>query len=123
MAKKVLLVEDDSFIASSILAALEQGGFDTVLAPNGEQALASLAERIPDIVLLDLILPQMSGFDILKHIKEDPKTRQVPVVIFSNLGSPEDIEKGMSLGAKTYLVKAMLTPTEVVEKVKSMIGA
>lgn len=119
---KILLVEDDTFLAGMYVTKLELEGFDVVLADNGEKGLEQARATNPDIVLLDVILPRMSGFDVLKNLKDDEQTKDVPVIMLTNLGQSEDVQKGLDLGAKDYLVKAHFMPAEVVQKVKEIVG-
>lgn len=120
--KKVLIVEDDQFLRDLIVRKLEDEGFSTLQAIDGEEGLRLFREKKPDIVLLDLILPGMDGFEVLKQAKEDKSISHIPVLILSNLGQRDDIERGLKLGAKDYLIKAHFTPGEIVEKVKAAMG-
>jgi len=88
-------------------------------AIDGEEGLKRIREDKPDLILLDLILPGVDGFEVLSKLKEDPTLASIPVIILSNLGQREDIEKGLKLGAIDYLVKAHFTPNEIVDKVKA----
>jgi len=117
--KTILIVEDDKFLRDLIVQKLMKEGFDTVEAVDGEQGVEKVKETKPNLVLLDLILPGMDGFEVLAKIKEDPLLSEIPVIILSNLGQRDDIEKGLKLGAADYLIKAHFTPGEVIEKVKS----
>ncbi len=119
---KVLLVEDDRFLRELIAQKLEREGFDVMQAVDGEEALRKVGERKPEIVLLDLILPGIGGFDVLKKIKEGPDTNGIPVVILSNLGQREDVEKGLGLGATDFLIKAHFTPGEIITKIKAILN-
>ncbi len=118
---KILLVEDDTFLAGMYVTKLELENFEVVLADNGEKGLDQARATNPDIILLDVILPKMSGFDVLKNLKDDEKTKDIPVIMLTNLGQPEDVQKGLDLGAKDYLVKAHFMPAEVVQKVKEIV--
>jgi putative two-component system response regulator len=91
-------------------------------AHDGEQALELLKTYVPDILLLDLVLPGMSGFDILEKIKADPTTAKIPVIVFSNLGQQSDIDRAMKLGAKKHLIKAEMDIGEVVNEILAIIG-
>lgn len=122
MEKEVLIIEDDLFILDTISMKFTQSGFKVSPAINAEQAEAILAKSTPSIILLDLILPTVSGFDILKRIKSDPIKKLIPVIIFSNLDSKEDIDRAMELGAAGYMVKADFTPSEVVKKVEKLLS-
>ena len=101
---------------------LKREGFAVDEAMDGEEALKHAKEITPSIILLDLILPGIDGFEVLRQLKAEAKNANVPVIILSNLGQREDIEKGMSLGAADFLIKAHFTPGEIVAKVKSIVG-
>lgn len=119
--KKILIVEDDRFLRELIVRKLTNEGYETVEAVDGEQGLQKTKETKPDIVLLDLILPGIDGFEVLALKKDDPTIAAVPVIILSNLGQKEDVEKGIALGATDYLIKAHFTPGEIVEKVRNIL--
>lgn len=118
---KVLLVEDDQFIVDVYSLKLKEAGFIVQTAFNGQEALRKIKEDLPDILLLDLVLPDIEGWEVLKAIKEDDKLSGLKVVILSNLSSKKEIEKGINLGAIKYLVKAQYTPTQIVEEIKKII--
>lgn len=121
MLKKILLIEDDKFLRELMNKKLVTMGYDVVAAADGESGLTMIKESKPDVVLLDLILPGMNGFEVLEKAKSDPETANVPVIILSNLGQSEDIEKGLKLGAKDFLVKAHFTPQEIINKLKTIV--
>ena|SRR3989344_4062911 len=121
MQTKVLVIEDDQLMAGLLVEKLAKSDFDVRLAGDGEIGLQELAKGLPDIILLDLILPGMSGFEILAKIKENEQTKAIPVVILSNLGSREEIEKGLKLGAESYLIKANVLIDEVVKKIRDTV--
>ena len=121
MKKRVLIIEDDSFLASLLTSALKRADFETSLAIDGEEGLKKLETEIPDIILLDLILPGIGGFEILEKIKKEDKTKKIPVIIISNLGSQEEIQKGLKSGANAYLVKASILPDDVIKKIKEIL--
>jgi len=118
---KVLLVEDDTFLSGMYVTKLGLENFAVSLASDGKLGLKMIKEELPDLILLDLILPKLSGFEILKEIKKEKKTKDIPVILLTNLGQKKDVEKGFALGANDYLIKAHFMPSEVVEKVKKMI--
>lgn len=120
--KTILIVEDDKFLRDLMNQKLLREGFNTEEAVDGEQGVQKIKETNPDLVLLDLILPGMDGFEVLAKIKEDPALASIPVIVLSNLGQKDDIEKGLQLGAKDYLIKAHFTPGEVIEKIKNILG-
>jgi len=119
--KKILIVEDDKFLRELISRKLKEEGFDIVEAIDGEEGIKKLKEENPDLVLLDLILPGIDGFEVLSKAKEDSKTSSIPIIILSNLGQREEVEKGLKLGAIDYLIKAHFTPGEIIEKIKSIL--
>ncbi len=120
---KVLLVEDEIPLVDMYTIKFTQEGFDLTVASSGEQALELAKKTLPDVVMLDVILPGMDGFAILKELKADPATKTIPVLLLTNLGQDADKKKGQELGAADYLVKADFTPGEVVEKVKAALGS
>ncbi len=122
MLKTILIVEDDTILRDLISKKLrKENHYEIVEAIDGEEGLKKAKEKKPDIVLLDLILPGMDGFGVLEQIKKDTETAKIPVVILSNLGQKEEIEKGMKLGATDFLIKAHFTLSEIVKKVKAIL--
>lgn len=121
MAKKILIIEDDKFLRELISKKLTKEGFEILEAMDGEEGLRKAKEEKPNLVLLDLILPGIDGFEVLARIKEDTKVSNIPIIILSNLGQRDDIERGMKLGAVDYLIKAHFTPSEIIEKVKTVL--
>lgn len=119
--QKILIIEDDKFLRELIVRKLSNENFETVEAVDGEKGIKVVKEAKPDLVLLDLILPGIDGFEVLSKIKEDPVIASVPVIILSNLGQRDDVERGLKLGAVDYLVKAHFTPNEIIEKVKQAL--
>ena len=119
--RKILIIEDDKFLRELISKKLDSEDFETISAVDGENGLKILKEKKPDLILLDLILPGMDGFEVLSRIKADPMLSSIPVIILSNLGQREDVEKGLKLGAVDYLVKAHFTPNEIIVKMKEAL--
>jgi DNA-binding response OmpR family regulator len=119
--KKILIVEDDKFLRELIVQKLVKEGYETSEAIDGEQGIKKIKEEKPDIVLLDLILPGIDGFEVLSQKKEDANVAQIPVIVLSNLGQKEDVERGLKLGAVDYLIKAHFTPGEIIEKIKNIL--
>lgn len=119
---KILIVEDDKFLRELIAKKLMREGYEVEEAIDGEDGVKKIKEMMPDLVLLDLILPGIDGFEVLKRVKEDDKTASIPVVILSNLGQKDEIEKGLNLGAVDFLIKAHFTPEEIVEKIKLVLS-
>ncbi len=120
--KKILFVEDESALQKTLGDTLRKEGYEVVSALNGETGLNLAKTQSPDLILLDLILPKMDGFDVLKALVGGEETKDIPVIILTNLERMQDIEMALELGAKTYLVKANYTLKEVVEKVKKVLG-
>ena len=120
-AKKILIVEDDEFLRSLNAKRLETEGFKIVVAVDGQSAIDLIPKEMPDLIFLDLLLPGVDGFEVLKRIKADAKTKDIPVVVFSNLGQKEDIEKAHNLGAIDFLVKANFTLDDVVVKIREVL--
>ena len=115
------MVEDDIFLRKIYRDKLTRAGFDFVEATNGVEGINKIISEKPDLVLLDLILPRKNGFDVLVDMKGNPDTKDIPVIILSNLGQESDIKRGLSLGAQDYLVKTDISLSEVVDKVKEWI--
>lgn len=121
MDKKILIVEDDKFLRELIAKKLTAEGYQTIEAKDGEEGIKKLIEEKPDLVLLDLILPGIDGFEVLKQAKENPQVAEIPVIVLSNLGQRDDVEKGLGLGAIDFLIKAHFTPREIIDKIKSVL--
>jgi len=121
MAKKILIIEDDKFLRELIAQKLIREGYEISEAADGEEGIKSLEKKKPDLVLLDLILPGMDGFEVLAKMKTKPILSEIPVIILSNLGQKDDIEKGLKMGANDYLIKAHFTPDEIIAKIKEIL--
>lgn len=119
--KTILLVEDEPTLQKTLSLALTQEGYEVKSALDGEIGLRLARETKPNIILLDLILPKMDGFEVLDELKKNDETKDIPVIVLTNLESSQDIEKALSLGASNYLVKANYDLKDVVEKVKDNI--
>ncbi len=121
MPKTILIIEDDKFLKELIARKLAGEGYDVLEAVDGEEGIKKIKQEKPDLVLLDLILPGVDGFEILSKMKEDPMAARIPVIILSNLGQKEDVERGFKLGAVDYLIKAHFTPGEIIDKIKAVL--
>ncbi|MDO8509649.1 MAG: response regulator [bacterium] len=119
---EVLLVEDDVFLQGIYLKKFEMENFKVFTADNGEKALIEAKKKKPAIILLDILLPKLDGFAVLKKLKEDADTRDIPVILLTNLGQKDDVQKGLDMGAVDYLIKAHFKPSEVVDKVRKVLG-
>jgi CheY-like chemotaxis protein len=121
--KKILLVEDDPFLRKAASTKLKRQGYAVTTAEDGELALAAVKQGPYDVVLLDLILPKVQGFEILRRIKEDPDPAiaQMPVIVLSNLGQESDIQKVLEMGATGYLIKANISLEAIVQTVEELL--
>lgn len=120
--KTILFVEDESALQKTFGDLLRQEGYEMISALDGELGIGLANNKKPNLILLDLVLPKASGFEVLKKLKEDVATKEIPVIVLTNLESMEDIEKALGLGATTYLVKANYSLEEILEKVKKTLG-
>lgn len=119
--KSILLVEDDLFLIDIYTSKLKAAGFEIDIAEDGGAALRKIEEKKPDLLVLDIVLPHIDGWEVLKKIKTEMKLKDLKVLILSNLGRKDEVEKGMALGATKYLIKAHYTPSEVVEEIKKIL--
>jgi DNA-binding response OmpR family regulator len=118
---KILLVEDDSFLLGMYATKFELEGFKVLTAEDGEKAVRLVMKELPDVILLDIILPKLNGFEVLKQLKQEATTSKIPVILLTNLGQKDEIEQGWKMGAEDYLIKAHFMPSEVVEKIKKVL--
>ncbi len=121
--KKILSIEDDAFLSSLVAGKLIEVGFSVITASTGKDGIAKATLERPNLILLDIMLPDMGGFEILEKLKSNPTTKDIPVIILSNLGGRDEIEKGVALGASAYLIKSNILPHEVAEMVQSQIDS
>jgi len=119
---KILTIEDDKFLRELIKRKLQEVGFEATSASNGEEGLALVKEEKPDLILLDLIMPDMDGFMTLKELQKDHLLASIPVIILSNLGQQDDIDKAKQLGAVDFLVKVHFTPNEIIDKINKILN-
>lgn len=115
---KILLVEDDFFLADIYQTKLSVENYDVLVGQDGMEGLTLAQENVPDLILLDIMLPKMDGLEVLKKLKDDDRTKDIPVILLSNLGQEFVVKGGMNLGAVDYLLKSDLTPREVIEKIE-----
>lgn len=121
---KILLVEDDPMVVKMYHRKLTLEGFDMTLAFNGEEGLEALKKDIPDIILLDVMMPKMNGIDMLKTVKANPDLKKIPIVILTNLGDrQEDVQKCKDLGAEDYWVKASIPLKQISENITKILAA
>ena len=121
--QQILLVEDDGFLSGIYAQKLEVEGYEVALATNGEEGLRLALKDLPALILLDLLMPKMDGFEMLEKVKADPKTKDIPVLVLTNLGQREDVERCMKLGAVGYIIKAHTLPHETVKRIKEVLHA
>lgn len=123
-SKKILIIEDDYFLARMLTKTIEAEGYEVVMAGTGEEGWRKVStENGIQLVLLDVMLPDLDGFEILKRIRQHESTKNIPVVIVSNLGQPEDRERGKALGANDYIIKSNVSLDEVVSHIKKFLPA
>ncbi|MCA9347759.1 response regulator [Candidatus Saccharibacteria bacterium] len=120
--KKILLVEDDDALASVYMARLEAEGFAVQRVPNGEEALAKALEFRPDLVLLDTMMPKVSGFDVLDILRNTPETTNMRIIMLTALSQESDLQRAKALGVDEYLVKSQVVIADVVERIKHHLG-
>lgn len=120
--KTILIVEDESLLGNLLKQRLEHEGFSVIWCKDGEEALDHLRSSRPDLILLDIILPKISGFELLETMQADPQIERAPVIITSNLGQDSDVSRGQSLGAIEYFVKAKVSIEELVDHIKTMVA-
>lgn len=120
--KRILLIEDEELMVDLLQRKLSQEGYEVLIARNGEEGLKLAREQNPDLILLDIIMPKMGGFEVMERISKDNDLRKIPVIVISNSGQPVEIDKAQKLGARDWLIKTEFDPKEVVKKVKKQIG-
>ena len=121
-ARRILLAEDDRFLRKAAETALKRQGFTVLAAVDGEEALRMARADAPDLILLDLIMPKLQGFEVLRALKADAATAATPVIILSNLGQESDVKQAMEAGAAGYFVKANLSLQDLVKRVVEVLG-
>jgi two-component system, OmpR family, response regulator VicR len=120
--KKIIIADDEQFIVAAYKDGLQRSGFLVTTAQNGEEALKAIYKTVPDLVLLDLIMPRKNGFDILKELRADPKFASTPIIVLSNLSQQSDVTEAKNLGATDFVVKADLSLAELIMRIKLLLG-
>lgn len=120
--KKILIMEDDPFIAKMYVKKLIKQGYIAKQADNGIEGIDMMQIFLPDLVMLDIIMPQMDGFEVIRKLKQDKKFNKIPIIVLSNLGEREHIEKCLALGADDYIIKAHFTPEEAIARIKKILN-
>lgn len=120
--KKILVIDDDTLLLGMYRDKLGREGFEVLTSPSGADGLKKAKSTQPDLILLDILMPKMDGFQVLWQLKKDPQTEKIPVIFLTNLSrGDEDIQKGLELGAAAYLVKARFRPAEVIGKIREVL--
>jgi CheY-like chemotaxis protein len=122
MAKKILLVEDEEIMINLLEKKLVSEGYEVSVARDGDEGLQKIREVIPDLILLDIIMPKMGGFEVMAEIQKNPELKNIPIVVISNSGQPVEIDRAQRLGAKDWLIKTEFDLQEVLDKVVKQIG-
>ena len=122
MAKKILLVEDEEIIMGILEKKLTQTGYQVSVARDGEEGLKAMKEVKPDLILLDIVMPKMGGFEVMETMVKDQELKKIPVIVISNSGQPVELDRAQKLGAKDWLIKTEFDPQEVIDKVVKQIG-
>ena len=122
MTKKILIIEDEKIISDLLERKLTGEGYNVVITTNGIDGLIKMREDRPDLVLLDIIMPKMGGFEVMEEMNKDKTLKDIPVIVVSNSGQPVEIDRIKKMGAKDWLIKTEFDPQEVLEKVKKQIG-
>jgi len=120
--KKILIIEDEEIVLGLLQKKLSQEGYEVSVARDGEEGLKKMREIKPDLILLDIIMPKMSGFEVMEEMQKDSGLKKIPVIVVSNSGQPVEIDKVRELGAKDWLIKTEFDPEEVIGKVVKQIG-
>lgn len=122
MAKKILLIEDEEIMIDLLQRKLTREGYEVLVARDGDEGLKTMREMRPDLILLDIIMPKMGGFEVMEEINKEPELKKIPVMVISNSGQPVELDRAQQLGAKDWLIKTEFDPQEVIEKVIKLIG-
>lgn len=118
---KILIVEDDPFLLKMYSKKLQVEGFEVEIAKDGEEGLIKIKSFLPDLVLMDLMLPKLNGLEAIEKAKSDPATKNIPILVLSNLSATTDTEEAVKKGAIGYLIKSDYTPSQVIDKIKEIL--
>jgi len=121
MPKKILLVEDEEIMIDLLQRKLTKEGYEVSVARDGEEGLKLMREVKPTLILLDIVMPKMGGFEVMEEMAKEPELKKIPVIVISNSGQPVELDKAQKLGAKDWLIKTEFDPQEVIEKVKKQL--
>lgn len=119
---KILLIEDEEIMIELLERKILQEGYEVLVARDGEEGLRLMRENWPNLILLDIILPKMGGFDVLKEMEKNPSLKKIPVIIISNSGQPVELSRAIRFGVKDWLIKTQFEPQELIDKIVRQIG-
>jgi len=122
MAKKILIIEDEELMINLLERKLAQEGYKVETARDGEEGLGKMRKEKPDLILLDIVMPKMGGFEVMEEMQKDNELKDIPIIVISNSGQPVELDKAKELGARDWLIKTEFDPQEVIDKVKNQIG-
>lgn len=122
MVQKILLVEDEEIIYNLLQRKLTAEGYEVSVAKNGEEGLENMRRKKPDLVLLDIIMPKKSGFEVMAEMQKDETLKKIPIIVISNSGQPVELDKAKELGAQDWLIKTEFDPQEVIEKIRKIFA-
>jgi len=122
MPKKILLVEDEEIMIDLLQRKLTKEGYEVSVARDGEEGLKLMREVKPTLILLDIVMPKMGGFEVMEEMAKEPELKKIPVIVISNSGQPVELDRAQKLGAKDWLIKTEFDPQEVIDKVVKQIG-
>jgi len=122
MSKKILIVEDEKIMLELLQRKLTKEGYEILIARDGEEGLKTMKQKKPNLILLDIIMPKIGGFEVMEEMNKDKELKKIPVIIFSNSGQPVELDRAQKLGAKDWLIKTEFNPQEVIDKVVEEIG-
>jgi DNA-binding response OmpR family regulator len=120
--EKILIIEDEKFLLEMYQSRFEKAGYQVLTARTGKPGIKIAEKEKPDLIILDILMPEMDGYEVIKKIREDSQTKKIPVLVLSNLGQQEEVNQGLKLGADDYVIKTDLTPTELLDKVERMFS-
>lgn len=122
MAKKILIIEDEEIMVDLLQRKLTKEGYEVSVARDGVEGIKIMKKAKPDLILLDIIMPKMGGFEVMEKMAQEKELKKIPVIIISNSGQPVEIDRAQALGAKDWLIKTEFDPKEVIDKIKKQIG-
>jgi DNA-binding response OmpR family regulator len=119
--KNIILVEDDPFLLDIYITKFKEAGFNIEVIKEGQKVLETLKKKLPDLLILDIVLPDVDGLEVLKEIRSQDAFKNLPIIILSNLGQKQEVKKGLEMGATKYFIKANYKPSELVEEIKKIL--